>query len=111
MSHYTRKNRRSGASRRSPAARLAQSAAGALAGGLAGRALRPVARRAARRIGLPAQSVIRVVEITAPVAAFLAVGGLAGRGGRGRTRRSAGARRAPRGRLTPRQSPVTASRN
>ncbi|TNY38433.1 hypothetical protein [Thermomonospora catenispora] len=100
MSHYTRKGRRSDVSRRSPAARFARGAAGALIGGLAGRALRPVVRRAARRIGLPARSLIRVVEITAPLATLLAVGGLTGRGDRGRAPRRRPSRRraaAPRG--------------
>lgn len=111
MSHYTRKHRRTGASRRSPAARLARGAAGALAGGLAGRALRPVARRAARRIGLPAHSMIRVIEISAPLVTFLAVGGLAGRGERSRARRAGGARHALRRRPSQRHSPTIASRN
>ncbi|ACY99270.1 LigA [Thermomonospora curvata DSM 43183] len=57
-------------------ARIAAGALGALSGGLAGQAV----RKAARRWGIPAGSMIRVIEITAPVVMSLAAGRLAERG-------------------------------
>ncbi|WP_147312382.1 hypothetical protein [Thermomonospora umbrina] len=62
---------------RSLSARIASGVAGALIGGAAGRALRPAARRVSRRLGVPAESMILVIEITAPVLLSMAAGRMA----------------------------------
>ncbi|SEF84368.1 hypothetical protein SAMN04489712_102241 [Thermomonospora echinospora] len=123
MSQKSRKNRRTSArtapGRRSLTVRIASGALGALAGGLAGRALRPAARQISRRLGVSAESMIRVVEITAPVVASMAAGQLAARGAaRNRPHRArilrtrtARVRGSGRSRLIPQHPPSTASKN
>jgi hypothetical protein len=52
----------------SPAARVGGGLVGAVAGEAATRALRPVVHRAARRHGLPADLVVRGLDIAVPLA-------------------------------------------
>lgn len=57
---------------RSVVPRIGGGVAGAMAGRVAARALRPAAARAARRFGLPAQPMMRIIEVAAPVAISIA---------------------------------------
>ncbi|MGK5554857.1 hypothetical protein ACSNOI_24895 [Actinomadura kijaniata] len=72
------------AGRRPRAAALGGGLAGAAAGRMASRMLRGPAGRIARRTGLPAATVTRIIEVAAPVALSAVAARWAGRGNRGR---------------------------
>ena len=76
--------RRLGTPPRSVASQAGGGLAGAVAGGVAGRALRPVARRAARRYGLPADALVRGIDIAVPIVLSVAMSRLARRRARAR---------------------------
>ncbi|GAA2602400.1 hypothetical protein SMC26_07965 [Actinomadura fulvescens] len=64
------KNARQDGAKRSATASLGSG----LAGMVAGRALRPVARKIARRFGIPTATAVRMIEVAVPVAATVVAG-------------------------------------
>ncbi|GAA4134133.1 hypothetical protein [Actinomadura keratinilytica] len=86
------------AGRRWTVARIGGGVAGAALGRMAGRMLAPLARGAARRLGLPPRAVTWLVQTAAPVVASLAAERMAVR----RSRRDRDAGHAPGGRAAPR---------
>ncbi|WP_067489863.1 hypothetical protein [Actinomadura hibisca] len=65
--------------RASMPARIGGGVAGAVAGRVASKALRPAARKVARRYGIPAEPILRMVEVAAPVALSMVMAGMSKR--------------------------------
>ncbi|MFC9972482.1 hypothetical protein ACFVH6_16515 [Spirillospora sp. NPDC127200] len=60
-------------------ARIGGGVAGAVAGRVASKALRPAARKMARRYGVPAEPMLRMVEVAAPVVMSMVMAGMSKR--------------------------------